>query len=72
MPITMDNIAVQRIEKRYTFHRVQIVMVVSSPLTAFVAKMMRLLDVQLAHVPQVIITLAYNMLFDLIKTKMCS
>ena len=65
MLITMDNIAVQRIEKRYTFHRAQIVMVVSSPLPAFVARIMGLLDAQLAHAPQVIITLAYNMSFQL-------
>ena len=65
MLITTDNIAVQRIEKRYTYHRVLIVMVVSSPLPAFVAQMMGLLDAQLAHAPQVIITLAYNMSFQL-------
>ena len=65
MLITMDNIAVQRIEKRYTFHRAQIVMVVSSQLPAFVAKMMGLLDAQLAHAPQVIITLAYAFSFTL-------
>ena len=62
MLITMDNIAVQRIEKRYTYHRVLIVMVVSSPLPAFVAKMTGSLDAQLARAPQVTITLDNNML----------
>ena len=65
MLITTDNIAVQRIEKRYTYRRVLIVMVVLSPLPAFVAKIMGLLDAQLAHAPQVTITLAIDMLFDL-------
>ena len=63
MLITMDNIAVQRIEKRYTYRRVLIVMVALSPLPAFVAKMTGSLDAQLARAPQVTITLHNNMLF---------